>query len=161
MASGSWSRSGSESVWWSRCLEEEEAWWWRRILAWSSWTKGVTEGSRELRRRTSWAVMMALMCSKLMTMALSRPRRVEGYERRGSNMRRSRAGRPVRRMMACFPASTTSVSPFPSSSSHCLTPVPFFRIPVAVCLSSPPLISSYFSLSSPYSTSLLPQFLTL
>lgn len=87
---------------------------------------------------------MALMCSKLMTMALSRPRRVEGYDKRGSNIRRSRAGSPVLLMMACFPASTTSVSPLPSRTSHCLTPLPFFRIPVD--RSSPPLI---LPLSSP------------
>lgn len=40
-------------------------------------------------------------------------------------MRRSRAGRPVRRMITCFPASTIWACPVESRSSHGLTPVPF------------------------------------
>ncbi|TQD98980.1 hypothetical protein C1H46_015450 [Malus baccata] len=56
---------------------------------------------------------------------------VDGYERSGSRIRRSRAGRPVRRMMACLPASTTWACPLESRSSHGLTPSPFFRSPPA------------------------------
>uniref|UniRef100_A0A2P2KNG2 Uncharacterized protein n=1 Tax=Rhizophora mucronata TaxID=61149 RepID=A0A2P2KNG2_RHIMU len=76
--------------------------------------------------------MMALMCSKLMTMALSRPSTVDGYDRSGSRIRRSRAGNPVRRMIACFPASTTCDCPVDSSSSHARTPIPFFRAAAVV-----------------------------
>ena len=103
------------------------AWWWRKILLWSSSTKGVTDGSRELSKRTSWAVMIALMCSRFITIARSRPNTVDGYERSGSKIRRSRAGRPVRLMIACLPASITSAWPVESTTIQALTPVAFFR----------------------------------
>ncbi|KAM1310118.1 hypothetical protein PS2_006737 [Malus domestica] len=61
----------------------------------------------KLSSRTSWVVMMTLMCSKLITIAHSRPNTLDGYERNGSKIRMSRAGRPVRRMIACLLASTT------------------------------------------------------
>ena len=40
-------------------------------LRWSSSTNGITEGSLELSKITSWAVIMALICSKFITIALS------------------------------------------------------------------------------------------
>lgn len=116
------------------------AWLWRESLRWSSSMNGITDGSLEFSKRTSWAVMMALMCSKLMTMARSRPRTVDGYERSGSRIRRSRAGRPVRRMMACLPASTTWACPLESSSSHGRTPKPFFRSAPPTVMPGPDII---------------------
>lgn len=107
--------------------------WWRTSLRRSSSTNGVTERSAELTSKTSWAVMMALMCSRFITIALSLPSTVDGHRRTGSRIRRSRAGRPVRRMMACFPASKTWELPSESISSHARTLVvalvPFFLGP--------------------------------
>lgn len=74
-------------------------------------------------RRSSEAVMMALTCSKLTTMALSRPRMEEGYERTGSRTLRSRAGNPVRRIMECFPTSSSRACPVSDTTIQLFTPV--------------------------------------
>lgn len=74
-------------------------------------------------RRTSEAVMMALTCSKLTTIALSRPRMEEGYERTGSRTLRSRAGNPVRRIMECFPTSSSRACPVSDTTIQLFTPV--------------------------------------
>lgn len=97
--------------------------------------KGITEGSLELSKRRSWAVMMALMCSKLTTMALSRPTIVEGYDSMGSRTRRSLAASPVRRIITGLPASTTSLSPSLSITSHVLFPLPFLLTCLLITLS--------------------------
>lgn len=74
-------------------------------------------------RRSSEAVMMALTCSKLTTIALSRPRMEEGYERTGSRTLRSRAGNPVRRIMECFPTSSSRACPVSDTTIQLFTPV--------------------------------------
>lgn len=74
-------------------------------------------------RRSSEAVMMALTCSKLTTMALSRPRMEEGYERTGSRTLGSRAGNPVRRIMECFPTSSSRECPVSDTTIQLFTPV--------------------------------------
>ena len=71
---------------------------------------------------------MALTCSKLTTMALSRPRMEEGYERTGSRTLGSRAGNPVRRIMECFPTSSSRECPVSDTTIQLFTavvPTPF------------------------------------
>lgn len=85
---------------------------------------------------------MALMCSRLTTTARSRPSKVEGHESCGSRRRRSRPGSPVRRMMACFPASTTRASPAASTASHARGPAPFFLADVARIRAPPESVGS-------------------
>ncbi|KAM0989175.1 hypothetical protein COP2_013342 [Malus domestica] len=80
------------------------------------------------------------MCSKLITIARSRPITIDGYERNGSRIRRSRAGRPVRRMIACLSASTTWAYPLESRNNHGLTPSPFFPSPPATDMPKPGIV---------------------
>lgn len=70
---------------------------------------------------TSEEVMMALTCSRLMTIALSLPKIVEGYESKGSKTLRSRGCSPVRRMIGCFPTSSCCDLPSAFTTSHSLT----------------------------------------
>ncbi|ESW11498.1 hypothetical protein PHAVU_008G035300 [Phaseolus vulgaris] len=64
---------------------------------------------------TSWAMMMALTCSKLMAMTLSPSRRMEGVER---NLWRLSVERPMRLLMASFPVSITYSFPVPLRRRH-------------------------------------------
>ena len=88
----------------------------------------MTEGSLELSNRTSCAVMMALTCSKFMSIALSLPTIVDEYDSSGSSIRRSRAATPVRRIITCLLASTASLSPPAPTTAHVLAPLPFLRM---------------------------------
>ena len=49
---------------------------------------------------------LTLMCSKFTTIAFSLPSTVEGYDKRGSKILKSRAGIDTRRMIAYLSAST-------------------------------------------------------
>lgn len=74
------------------------------------------------------------LTSRLRTMARSRPSIVDGYERRGSKMRRSRAWIPTRCMMAYLSTSSSVDSPFVSSSIHVLDASFFFASDEASCI---------------------------
>lgn len=94
---------------------------------WRSWMNAPKSGWLDLGMSTSVAVMMALTCSKLTTIARSRPRIVDGYDSAGSRTLRSRAGKPVRRMMVCFPSSSRRDPPESETTIHALIAVPFLR----------------------------------
>ncbi|KAK7845555.1 cytochrome p450 81d1, partial [Quercus suber] len=74
---------------------------------------------------------MALIFSRLITMALSRPKMLDGYDRTGSRLRRSLPGKPVRLMISDFPASNTWAWPVVFSTNQART-VPFFLGPLDV-----------------------------
>ncbi|KAM1512573.1 hypothetical protein PS1_024594 [Malus domestica] len=82
------------------------------------------------------------------TIARSRPSTVDGYERSGSRIRWSRAGRPVHRMIVCLSASTTWACQLESRSSHGFTQTPFFSSPSATDMPRPGIVGRVESESS-------------
>lgn len=92
-----------------------------------SWTKVATRGSLKLGMRTSVAVTITRICSSLITTARSRPSIVEGYDSIVSRARRSREGRPVRRMIECFPTSSWYDNPDTGTINHSLKGPAFLR----------------------------------
>ena len=95
---------------------------------WRSSTNCTIKGLLLFTINTSLAVIMALMCSKLITIALSLPSIVDGYDNTGSRTRRSRAGSPVRRITECFPSSSRCDCPDSNTTSHARIPIPFRRV---------------------------------
>lgn len=81
---------------------------------------------KKIRKKNKRSDGNKVFASKLRTMTLSLPKMVEGYDKRGSRIRRSLAWILTRRMIACLSASSTVGLPWWSSRIQFLETAVFF-----------------------------------